>query len=278
MTLQFSFAPLNKLPGAPVHLSFLPAERLCDRLHSHRDFAEVFWVLTDRITHREPETATPLRRGMVGFVPSSACHAFEPASECLGAEVAVINAAFDSGLLDSLLRDAPLPETPGGGVRFGCLGESGLERCVSLLTELAKTPYHRIFLLEHLLYEVIYAVAFHSAAAAGEVLPVWLARACAEMKKPANLRAGLPRFRQLAGRAGDHLGRCCRQYCQASPTELLIRWRLAHAAELLLLSRTPVERVALESGFTAMSHFYARFQRQYGLSPRQYRLRHRRES
>ena len=57
-----------------------------------------------------------------------------------------------------------------------------------------------------------------------------------------------------------------------SPVVLLHRARLDYAARLLRQSQSTVEDVMLQAGFRNATHFYNAFRRQFGMSPRDYRL------
>ena len=60
--------------------------------------------------------------------------------------------------------------------------------------------------------------------------------------------------------------------------EFVTQHRIAHAQRLLMTTEQRVLDVALESGFQSLSRFYAVFGRFSGMSPRQYRHRHKLES
>ncbi|MEM9953773.1 MAG: helix-turn-helix domain-containing protein [Chloroflexota bacterium] len=51
----------------------------------------------------------------------------------------------------------------------------------------------------------------------------------------------------------------------------LTQYRIAHAQRLLLLTDTPIENIAIASGFTSISQFYATFKKYTQQSPKQFR-------
>jgi len=61
-----------------------------------------------------------------------------------------------------------------------------------------------------------------------------------------------------------------------TPSQLLIEYRLQRAAELLEESSLELVDIALRCGFSSQSHFSTTFGIAYGVTPRQYRLQHRR--
>ncbi|MBC7974867.1 MAG: helix-turn-helix transcriptional regulator, partial [Myxococcales bacterium] len=68
-----------------------------------------------------------------------------------------------------------------------------------------------------------------------------------------------------------HFLRVFRAITGQTPRQHVIATRLRAAASALRTSRTPITRVALETGFLDPSHFTATFARAFGVSPRAYR-------
>jgi AraC-like DNA-binding protein len=80
----------------------------------------------------------------------------------------------------------------------------------------------------------------------------------------------------LAARAGlstFHFLRLFRAHTGQTPRQFVIAARLRAAAHALRATRRAVIEVALDAGFTDLSHFHASFARAFGTSPRAYRLR-----
>ncbi|MGH7145687.1 MAG: AraC family transcriptional regulator [Planctomycetota bacterium] len=103
--------------------------------------------------------------------------------------------------------------------------------------------------------------------------PEWLRRACEQIRDPGQFPGGTRRLAELAGRSAEHLAREARRCFGVTPTEIVNRARLSHAAGELSLSSQPILEIALGCGFASLAHFYALFRREFGLSPRQYRLK-----
>ena len=59
--------------------------------------------------------------------------------------------------------------------------------------------------------------------------------------------------------------------------ELLMKRRFEKAAVLLLETNLPVEEIALNVGYENQSYFHRQFKMRYGVTPRRYRLIHRRK-
>jgi len=83
----------------------------------------------------------------------------------------------------------------------------------------------------------------------------------------------------LARRAGlhpDYLGRVFRERFGQTIVEAITRHRLFRAQTLLLTDRRPITEVAFDAGFGSLSQFNKAFKDSMGMSPREYRSRHRR--
>jgi AraC family cel operon transcriptional repressor len=105
-------------------------------------------------------------------------------------------------------------------------------------------------------------------AARGDGLPPWLAAA---LRRDEVRFGGVADLAAAAGCSREHLARVCRDVLQQTPTQLLTHARLDHAAALLERSRRPVLEVALDSGFSNLGHFHARFKQRFGRTPLKYR-------
>ena len=81
--------------------------------------------------------------------------------------------------------------------------------------------------------------------------------------------AGIARAARLSERT---LYRRFKETTGESPTEWLIRERIAAACELLERTRLPVETIAFEVGFGAVESFRQHFRRLKTIAPRRYRL------
>jgi signal transduction histidine kinase/ligand-binding sensor domain-containing protein/DNA-binding response OmpR family regulator len=60
------------------------------------------------------------------------------------------------------------------------------------------------------------------------------------------------------------------EVCEATPAELILRFRLERAAELLLQNAGDVGEIAYGVGFKSTSHFIRRFKEQFGVTPAGY--------
>ena len=89
------------------------------------------------------------------------------------------------------------------------------------------------------------------------------------------------RVNKLAERIGisrSYLVRLFREHYGISPQEYLIRLRMVHASECLLLTDDSIHNIALESGYQDPLAFSRYFKQRFGVSPRMYREQHKQDS
>ena len=103
-------------------------------------------------------------------------------------------------------------------------------------------------------------------------LPPWLADAIQASAEPPQLAEGLAGLTRRCGRTREHVARTLKQGMGMSPTELITHMRCRYAARELALSDRSIQEIALDTGIETLSHFYRCFKKQYGTTPRHYRL------
>jgi DNA-binding response OmpR family regulator len=103
---------------------------------------------------------------------------------------------------------------------------------------------------------------------AGDSLPARLRRVLGESSyAPA---FDVPALAARLGMSRAHLHRRVREETGSTPAELIIRFRLERAAEMLSRRAGNVGEVAYAVGFKNLSHFVRRFREQYGQTPAAY--------
>ena len=60
-----------------------------------------------------------------------------------------------------------------------------------------------------------------------------------------------------------------------SVTDVLIQLRIGHACHLLVSTELPIHRVASDSGFNNLGHFFRQFSAQRGCTPTEFRRHNR---
>ena len=107
-----------------------------------------------------------------------------------------------------------------------------------------------------------------------ESVPGWLVAASVAARRPDVFRQGAAGFVAAAGRGHEHVCRMARKHLGVSPSTYINRIRMEYAALMLAGSDKPISDVSSECGIENVSHFYRVFQKQYGTTPRQYRVNH----
>lgn len=69
----------------------------------------------------------------------------------------------------------------------------------------------------------------------------------------------------------SYLGKLIKQYTNASFSELVTNYRMAHALSLLLNTSESIEHIAETTGYNSADHFSRMFKKKYGTSPSNYR-------
>ena len=102
-------------------------------------------------------------------------------------------------------------------------------------------------------------------------IPEWLLKAADGMQNKDNLKKGLSSLRKLACRSDEHISRSFKNHLDRTPTEFINELRVKYAASSLLNTDDKIDFIAMESGFSNLSHFYHVFKDFFGISPKRYR-------
>jgi AraC family cel operon transcriptional repressor len=266
-------------PGVEYHAAFVSGRaRPYTPLHTH-DFYEVFYLLEGTATHIINERTTALAAGDLVLIRPEDCHAIS------GKTFHLINVAFPSdpwnrycalagleetGLVKAVMTPPPTLRVP-SELRQECAAIFG-----RILHAFQQAPQGRparqelcrfwSAMLEFLL------PTEPETADPDERGPAWLSHACRAMHDEENLRGGLARFVEVSGVSQAHLTRTLKACSGQTPTEFLNELRLRQAARLLATTSANIIDIAIDCGFDNLSYFYRRFRRQYGKSPRAWRL------
>ena len=68
-----------------------------------------------------------------------------------------------------------------------------------------------------------------------------------------------------------YIGKAIKEETGKTFNELRQDLRLSRAADLLRQTDTPLQRIAMDLGYSDVSHFYRNFKSRYGMTPNQYR-------
>lgn len=251
-----------------ARIHFLPARPA--RLHTH-DFPEVFWIESGEGWHMINRAEKKLRSGDLLFVRMKDEHVLRAADE---RGFTLVNLAFPARLLAELRARYPelatlYPARTKLPVRC-TLSAVQVRQLADEVRRLAAGGRRRMSVERFLLG--LYLMAMPAGENPVPALPAWLLRATAELERPEHFVAGTRALAKLAGRSAEHVARTCRQQLHLSPTELVNRVRMEHAARELRLGSKPIVEIALECGCNNLAHFYSLFRAAHGETPRRYRL------
>lgn len=263
------------IEGEWLHLArfrFLPTRG--STYHDH-DFAEVFWLEDGACEHRINETTQRLGPGDLVLVRPEDRHVLAPVD---AAGFALVNLAFDRRVYRDFIAKhgadiATLhaPKTPlPWGTTLMPTQRAGL---TVLLEELLRAGRGRLA-LEHFL-SGLYLLLMRSAPISEARLapPAWLRAALERVGDPAVFQWGAAGLVHASGRSAEHVARVTRAVYGLTPSDLVNRVRMEHAARELRATTRPIVDIALECGIGNLSHFYALFRAAHGITPKRYRVR-----
>jgi AraC family cel operon transcriptional repressor len=140
--------------------------------------------------------------------------------------------------------------------------------------ELAQAPRERLH-LDRFLLNVLAELSLEQTDAPLDDAPDWLAQACRTIQKPDHFSGGVEQFLRLCGRSREHVARTARLYLGVTPTEYVNGIRMAYAMRQLEMGNRDILEIALDCGIENLSHFYSLFRDRTAMTPRAYRLSHR---
>ncbi len=243
-------------------------------LHCH-DFHEVFIVTHGATHHWVGDDATRLERGSLVFVRPGDRHALQAAR---GDRNEIVNVAIRSEIVGHIGRrygreigprffwhDGTKPDVHQlTGPRF--------ERAINVSSELQASGNTLAAIEGYLL--TLFTRVVELPVSVDESAPQWLVAASDAAKRPEVFRQGAAGFVKAAGRGHEHVCRMARKHLGMSPSRYVNRIRMQHAALMLAGSDRAIQDISAECGIENLSYFYRVFQRQYGTTPRQYRVNH----
>ena len=131
------------------------------------------------------------------------------------------------------------------------------------------SPYEQRAFFRGMLSDVLLLLAGREDSILTEV-PGWLVKAREQMQLEHNFLAGLKRFVQLSGKTQEHLTRSLKKYYHESPTAYINQLRTRKAAQELLYTRKDIWDIMSDCGFNNYAYFLKCFNKNFGMTPRQY--------
>lgn len=244
-------------------------------LHNH-DYYEVFLILSGQIDHWTKTGTRRLATGSLVFIRPTDSHALQAVR---GDDCEIINISFAEDVVEHLWMryNTDLQEkffwTPQTEPDIYLLEGPRFERAVNLLREL-QISKNSLIVLEGFLLSLFTRVVDHIFLAPDSA-PDWLLTASAAAHRPEVFRKGAAGFVDATLRSHEHVCRVSRKYLGVSPTEYVNRIRMEYAAQMLSNGDITITEIANQCGIEDMSYFYRVFQRHYSSTPRQYRLKNR---
>ena len=98
-------------------------------------------------------------------------------------------------------------------------------------------------------------------------IPEALLSAAEEMKKPENLKKGIPAFVALSNYSQSHLARLVKKHFGMGLKQYINELRLLHAYDDFIWTNESAEVIAENLGFSSYSHFYRIFKERFSISP-----------
>ena len=246
------------------------------QLHYH-NYYELFLVVKGDVCHVVNGKEQLLSEGQLLFIRDFDAHEYVSRN---GEYFEFINFAFSKETLYAMI------DFMGKGYPFKTLMTAEYPPVVSLppdekehlaysLIELYQDADQDVVKLKaRTLLVHVFTRFFHNYKEQNREIPSWLAITYEKMKQPQNFTAGAKQMYLLSGKSREHLTRCMKQYYHTTPTVYVSELRLAHAANLLLVSNLNVTDICYECGFENLSWFYKVFSAKYGVTPTEYRRRY----
>jgi len=243
--------------------------------HGH-DFAELFWIDAGRGVHRINGASVPLLLGSMVMMRPSDCHGIVPTT---GEELKLTNIAFPRETLDFLGQRyfSAQAEAFWHLEKYPAMHQidpSQLRRFNLWADELAQAPRERVH-VERFLLNVLAEMSLEQSEALPEGTPDWLAQACRAIQEQKHFSGGVGRFLRLCGRSREHVARTVHLYLGMTPTDYVNGIRMAYAMRQLEMGNRDILEIALDCGIENLSHFYSLFRNRTAMTPRAYRLSHR---
>lgn len=242
-------------------------------LHKH-DFFELFLIEEGELYHFINGEEKIMQKGDISFVRPEDEHCFRK-GDCKKAQF--INLAFSHGIyqiIESLLKNYfdINQENMGGEIRLPARMELVVQTKMGFLAREKVTFFEvdKKALVVSILMDCF--LFFNNKEERDEELPQWLEKACFEIRQDKNYIEGLEKFIKLSGKSQEHLTRCMKRYYHMTPTEYINRLRLEQTTVLLETTDESILDIMFESGFNNVAYFNQLFKKNYGLTPRQYRM------
>lgn len=107
-----------------------------------------------------------------------------------------------------------------------------------------------------------------------EEIPVWLSEALVRAENPDVFRQGASGLVAQCGKAHAHVARTMQACLNQTPSDYINQLRMDYAARKLTGTPDSLSEISADIGIQNMSHFHRLFRARFGMTPRQYRVKH----
>ncbi|MFA6714006.1 MAG: helix-turn-helix domain-containing protein [Victivallales bacterium] len=243
-------------------------------LHAHT-YYEFFMVVEGELIHTLNGQASALSRRSLCFLYPDDEHGLR--NSVKGDKVHIINCTFSERFLkdtENFLRHdlGALPARWPNSIRgvSSALWPALTNKAAVLQFQKNKfcLPEQRA-LFRGMLSDILLLLAKREYSMPAEI-PGWLVKAHEQMQLEDNFLAGLKRFVKLSGKTQEHLTRSLKKYYNETPTAYINQLRIHKAAQELLYTRKDIWNIMSDCGFNNYAYFLKCFNRNFGMTPRQY--------
>lgn len=251
---------------------FLNNRSVLTEMHTH-NYYEYFLITSGEIYHIVNGKTTLLPTGSAVFIRPDDCHKYRIAES---AECEMINVSFRRSYFEDVQRffamdklSSLLSSREPPTITLSASQISALKKKHTMLN-VSPSKNGLIVLLKTLLIDVVayFLMEYEQQSNASET---FLQSVLAKMNTPENIEEGVPALVRISGFSHGHLCRLMKKEMDTTPVKYVNNLRLQYAANLLTSTTKDVLSIAMELGFSSLSHFITIFRQKYGISPSKYR-------
>jgi len=258
--------------GEQFHFSRTVLTRKRPKTLHDQDYYELFWLHNGRARLITETGHMTLSEGDLVFLSPGFPHALQG----IGDESHIINIILRRKRIKDLVERFPEaahyfsgPKTPPVRVHRDIRHLSRLSTSAKALEAAPRTALY----LEAFLLPLVAELALE-AREESKALPDWLSTALLRAEDPDVFREGAAGLVALCGKAHAHVARTMQARLDQTPSEYINALRMDYAARQLKGTPDTLAEIADEIGIHNMSHFHRLFRARFGMTPRQYRVKH----
>nr|WP_321364976.1 AraC family transcriptional regulator [uncultured Celeribacter sp.] len=258
--------------GEQYHFSRTVLSRDRPKALHDQDYYEVFWLHNGRARLVTETSQMKLTEGDLVFLAPGFPHALQG----VGDESHIVNIILKRKrireLTDRFPELAPYFPAPGSLPVQIHRDMRHLSRLSTAAKTLEAAPRNALYLEAFLLPLV--AELLSEARDENAAMPAWLSDALIRAEDPSVFREGASGLVAQCGKAHAHVARTMQMHLHQTPSDYINTLRMEFAARQLKGTPDSLSEIADEIGIHNMSHFHRLFRTRFGMTPRQYRVKH----